>query len=193
MAKLDTLTKGIVQSVNAAHSSGTVYSGTPLTGSPAGNIFDETIPPPAGGDPSLTARGIKLAPTMTGGAAVAASGGSSTGPGDNSVALAISNLRDSTQTLTAADGTTVVATTSLDDYYTSIVGDVATASSQANDESTVQSTLVSNAQARRQSVSGVSTDEELIDVIQHQHSYQAAARMVNVVDDMMQTLISLGQ
>jgi flagellar hook-associated protein 1 FlgK len=192
MAKLDTLAKGIVQGVNAIHSSGTVYSGSPLTGSAAGNFFDETNPPPAGGDPSLTARGIKLDATMTSGAAVAASGGSSTGPGDNSVALAISNLRDTTQTLTDSSGTTV-ATTNLDDYYNSIIGDVATSSSQANDESTVQSTLMSNAQARRQSVSGVSTDEELIDVIQHQHSYQAAARMVNVVDDMMQTLVSLGQ
>ncbi|HEY4219253.1 MAG TPA: flagellar hook-associated protein FlgK [Gemmatimonadaceae bacterium] len=191
MAKLDTLAKGIVQGVNAVHSSGTVYSGSPLTGSAAGNFFDQTIPPPAGGDPSLTAAGIKLDASLTSDT-VAASGGSSTGPGDNSVALAISNLRDTAQTLTDASGATV-ATRSVDDYYTSIVGDVASSTSQANDDSTVQSTLLSNAEARRQSVSGVSTDEELIDVIQHQHSYQAAARLVNVVDDMMQTLVSLGQ
>jgi flagellar hook-associated protein 1 FlgK len=192
MAKLDTLAKGIVQTVNAIHSSGTVYSGTPPVGSPAGNFFDETNPPPAGGDPSLTARGIKLASTMVSGDDVAASGGTSTGPGNNDVAMAIANLRDASQTLTSADGTTV-ATSSLGDYYDSIVGDVASSTSAANDESTVQSTLLSNADAQRQSVSGVSTDEELIDVIQHQHSYQAAARLVSVVDDMMQTLISLGQ
>lgn len=193
MAKLDTLTKGIVQTVNAIHSSGTVYTGTPPVGSPAGNFFDVTTPAPAGGDPSLTARGIKLASTMTSGAAVAAASGTATGPGNNDVAMAIANLRDTAQTLTAADGTTVVATSTIGDYYNAIVGDVASQTSQSQDESTVQTTLVSNAAARRQAVSGVSTDEELIDVIQHQHSYQAAARLVNVVDDMMQTLIGLGQ
>jgi flagellar hook-associated protein 1 FlgK len=192
MAKLDTLAKGIVQTVNAIHSAGTVYTGTPLTGSAAGNFFDETNPPPAGGDPSLTARGMKLASTMTNGNAVAASGGSATGPGNNDVAMAISNLRDAAQTLTSSAGATV-ATATLGDYYNSIVGDVATSTSQSQDESTVQSTMMTNAETRRQSVSGVSTDEELIDVIQHQHSYQAAARLVNVVDDMMQTLIGLGQ
>ena len=73
------------------------------------------------------------------------------------------------------------------------VGDVATQVSYAQDDSTVQATLVSNASTRRQSVSGVSTDEELIDVIQHQHSYQAAARLVSVVDEMTQTLVDLGR
>ena len=152
-----------------------------------------TTPAPAGGDPSLTARGIKLASTMTSGAAVAAASGTSTGQGNNDVAMAIANLRDSAQTLTAANGTTVVATSTIGDYYNAIVGDVASQTSLSQDESTVQTTLVGNADARRQAVSGVSTDEELIDVIQHQHSYQAAARLVNVVDDMMQTLIGLGQ
>ena len=50
-----------------------------------------------------------------------------------------------------------------------------------------------NWSAGRMSVSGVSTDEELISVIQHQHSYQAAARLVSVVDEMTQTLIDLGR
>ena len=39
------------------------------------------------------------------------------------------------------------------------------------------------------SVSGVSTDEELIAIIQHQHAYQAAARLVSVVNDMMDALV----
>jgi len=39
----------------------------------------------------------------------------------------------------------------------------------------------------------VSTDEELVSVIQHQHAYAAAARLVTVVDEMMQTLVDLGK
>jgi flagellar hook-associated protein 1 len=151
-----------------------------------------TTPPPAGTDPLLTARGIRLAPTMTSAAAVAVSGGAATGPGDNTVALTMAGLRDATQTLTSSTGATV-ATTTVGDYFDSIVGDVATSTSQADDELAVKNTMTSNAQTRRQSTSSVSTDEELISVIQHQHAYQAAARLINVVDEMMQTLVGLGQ
>jgi flagellar hook-associated protein 1 len=73
------------------------------------------------------------------------------------------------------------------------VGDLATETRYAEDDATVQKTIASSADARRQSVSGVSTDEELMNVVQHQHAYQAAARLVSVVDDMTQTLIDLGR
>jgi flagellar hook-associated protein 1 len=192
MAKLDSLAKGVVQSVNAIHSTGKIYSGSPPVAATAGNFFDVTTPPPAGVDPLLTARGMRLASTMTDSTAVAVSGPSSIGPGNNDVALAIAGLQTSAQTITSAGGATI-ATAALGDFYNSIVGDLATTTSQAEDDSTVKSTLMSNADTRRQSTSGVSTDEELISVIQHQHAYQAAARLVNTVDEMMQTLISLGQ
>jgi flagellar hook-associated protein 1 len=82
---------------------------------------------------------------------------------------------------------------SIGGFYAELVGSVATATHQAQDDATVQGALTANAQSRRQSVSAVSTDEELISVIQHQHSYQAAARLVTVVDEMSQTLIDLGR
>jgi flagellar hook-associated protein 1 FlgK len=47
------------------------------------------------------------------------------------------------------------------------------------------------ADARRQSVSGVSTDEELVNMMRVQQSYQAATKMIKVADEMMQTLLSL--
>ncbi len=43
-----------------------------------------------------------------------------------------------------------------------------------------------------QSVSSVSTDEELINVIKFQHAYQAAAHLlVTIADEMAQTLVTL--
>ena len=83
--------------------------------------------------------------------------------------------------------------TTIGGFYTETVGQVASLGQQAQDNSTIQDTLASNAQTRRESVSGVSTDEELIAVIQHQHAYQAAARLVQVVSDMTQTLVDLGR
>lgn len=190
MSQLDAIAKTLVEQVNAIHSTGTVYSGSPPVAAPAGNFFDVTTPPPTGTDPRLTARGIRLAPTLTSPDAVAAAGPGDPGPGDNSVASALAALRQTAFTFTAISGT---ATSSINDYFNSSITSLATAVQESQDEAQVQSTLAANAEVRRQSVSGVSTDEELIAVIQYQHAYQAAARLVTVVDEMMQTLVGLGR
>jgi flagellar hook-associated protein 1 len=191
MARLDSLAKGLVQSVNAIHSAGTVFTGNPPVASSAGNFFDVTTPPPSGTDPRLTARGIRLNPSLTS-ATVASAGAGAAGPGNNATALALANLRDSDVGFTSASGGSI-STTKFGDFYNETVGDIATATQHAEDDSTVQHALASNADTRRQSVSGVSTDEELIKVIQAQHAYQGAARLVSIVDDMMQTLVDLGR
>jgi len=84
------------------------------------------------------------------------------------------------------------ATSSIGGFYTDTVGAVATAAQHAQDVSTAEQTLATNADTQRQSVSGVNTDEELISIIQHQQAYQAAARIVTVVQDMTDTLVHLG-
>jgi flagellar hook-associated protein 1 FlgK len=190
MSKLDAIANGLVQTVNAVHNGATTYNGNPAVAGVAGNFFDVTTPAPLGTDPRLTARGIRLAPTMTGPGAVAASSAGNPGPGNNGVASALFALRDTPQSLTALNGTT---TASLGDYFGETVGSLATSVKEAQDEAAVQTTLASNSETRRQSVSGVSTDEELVAVIEHQHAYQAAARLVSVVDDMMATLVDLGR
>jgi flagellar hook-associated protein 1 FlgK len=42
----------------------------------------------------------------------------------------------------------------------------------------------------RQSVSGVSIDEELANMLKYQHGYSAAARFITTVNDMFDTLIN---
>jgi flagellar hook-associated protein 1 len=191
MARLDSLAKGLVQNVNAIHSAGTVFSGNPPVASSAGNFFDVTTPPPSGTDPRLTARGIRLNPNLTS-ADVATAAAGATGPGNNATALAIASLRDSSVGFTASDSSPI-STGTFGNFYNETVGVIATATQHANDDATVAHTLASNADTRRQSVSGVSTDEELIKVIEAQHAYQGAARLVSVVDEMMQTLVDLGR
>ncbi|HTR79271.1 MAG TPA: flagellar hook-associated protein FlgK [Gemmatimonadaceae bacterium] len=193
MTQLNSLAQGLVTQVNAIHSTGATFSGTPPVASPAGNFFAETNPPPAGGDPYETAAGIQLDPAVAANAgAIAASAGTATGPGDNSVANAIANLQTTTATFTSADGATTFGTMSIDDFYQNLVGSVATQVQNSQDNMTVNDTLKSNADSQRQSVSGVSTDEELTAIIQQQSSYTAAARLVTVVDQMMQTLDQMG-
>jgi flagellar hook-associated protein 1 FlgK len=188
MSRLDAVAKSIVTSVNAIHNGATAYTGTPPVATVAGNFF--SVGTGAATDPAFTARGIKLDATLTSADKVAASA-ASTGPGNGDVATAMSNLRSQTLAITDAAGNTV-GTNSIGGFFTETVGNLATATKYAEDDATVQKTLATNSNARRTAVSGVSTDEELVSVIQHQHSYQAAARLVSVVDEMTQTLVNLG-
>jgi flagellar hook-associated protein 1 FlgK len=192
LARLDSLAAGLVTTVNAIHSAGKIYSGSPPVASAAGNFFDVTTPAPAGTDPRLTARGMRLATTLTGPDKVAASGAAAAGPGNNDTATALAGLREQLVGFTTASGSPL-STLSIGSFFAETVGDLATETRYAEDDATVQKTIASSADARRQSVSGVSTDEELMNVVQHQHAYQAAARLVSVVDDMTQTLIDLGR
>jgi flagellar hook-associated protein 1 FlgK len=182
MSKLDGIASGLITEVNAIHSAGTTYNGNPPVAAAAGNFFDTTTP--------ATARAIKLDATMSSGSAVAAAGAGNPGPGNNAIAAAMTALRTTAVSLTDSTGTT---STTFGDFYSEAVGTVATNVKEATDEATVQKTLASNSDSRRQSVSGVSTDEELVSIIEHQHAYQAAARLVSVVDEMMQTLVELGR
>jgi flagellar hook-associated protein 1 FlgK len=61
----------------------------------------------------------------------------------------------------------------------------------ATDDAAVADTLTDQANLRRQAVSGVNTDEELVNMLRIQQSYQAATKMIKAADEMLQTLISL--
>ena len=56
-------------------------------------------------------------------------------------------------------------------------------------ESTAQ-TLTDNLSDRRDSVSGVSLDEEMTNIIRFQRAYQASARAMSTTDEMLDTLIN---
>lgn len=191
MGQLDTLANMLVTTVNAAHNGGTTYSGNPSTPGVAGNFFEVSSPSGAA-DPYLTARGISLASTLSSADDVAAAGAGAPGPGNNSVATAVSAMRDTLFTITSANGS-ASGTNSIGGYFTQVIGDLATSARYAEDDATVQRTLAGNSATQRSSVSSVSTDEELIGVIQHQHAYQAAARLVSIVDEMTDTLVNLGR
>ncbi len=65
--------------------------------------------------------------------------------------------------------------------------DAQAASSQANSSSLVRQNL----EAQRAAISGVSVDEESINLLNYQRQYQGAARFITVVDEMTQTLLGL--
>ncbi|HEX7490705.1 MAG TPA: flagellar hook-associated protein FlgK [Candidatus Limnocylindrales bacterium] len=76
------------------------------------------------------------------------------------------------------------------DFYASIVGKVGTESSQAQQMSSNQQLVVDQLNNRVSSASGVSLDEEATDMVRFQHAYQAAARVITTMDEMLNTLIN---
>ena len=79
------------------------------------------------------------------------------------------------------------------DYYTDLVAQVANSGSVYRSISDNQQTTVEAAECARQQVIGVSSDEELSNMIKFQNAYNASSRYINVISDMLEHIItSLG-
>lgn len=103
------------------------------------------------------------------------------GVGDNRNALGLSNVQ-STQYLD--DGST-----SLEGAYNSLVGKVGTQTRQAEVAANAQAQLLADAQAQRDSVSGVNLDEEAANLMRYQQAYQASAQVISITNTLFDTLI----
>ncbi len=114
---------------------------------------------------------------------IAASASGTSLPGDNSNALSIINLW----------GTNIanLGNKTFTGFYQGIVSEAGTLSSAAADSLTFDNNLLTELSNRRESISGVSLDEEAINLIKYQRSFQAGARMINVTDELLQTILNL--
>jgi len=103
--------------------------------------------------------------------------------GDGTNATALAALQD--QAVAALGGT------SLNEYYTATVADLAVSLSAATSAAEAGAVIYDSLTAQRESISGVNLDEETVNLITYQRAYQGAARYMTVVDEMLQTLLSL--
>lgn len=78
---------------------------------------------------------------------------------------------------------------SFKDFYIGMIGAVGTSGKVANHKIESQNILVNSLEGQRQSLTGVSTDEELVDLVRFQHMYSACSRYITVIDEMLETLI----
>lgn len=79
---------------------------------------------------------------------------------------------------------------SFKDYYEAMIGELATLGNVYSSTSTSLSGTVQSVENQRQQVIGVSSDEELTYMIKYQNAYNAASRYINVVDEMIEHLIT---
>ncbi len=76
-------------------------------------------------------------------------------------------------------------------FYGNLGGRVGNDLSAAKDSQTTKQNLLSQAQALRQQVSGVSLDQEAENLITFQRSYQATAKMLTVLNTLTETLMNI--
>lgn len=80
--------------------------------------------------------------------------------------------------------------TTIGDFYQKVIGQLGTDVNTAVQTSDNANAMVQMIDNRRQSVSGVSIDEEMTNMVRYQQAYNAAARYVSAVNDMLNTLIN---
>ena len=117
--------------------------------------------------------------------------------GDNDNALAMTDLQYTSMDISQwtcdrhNKNTQGSVTTTIEDYYHSMVGSIGIVSSSISRERDYNEIMVDKLNTLRNSISAVSLDEEMINLIKYQHAYQAAAKLITVSDEMLNTLISV--
>ena len=167
LSSLNTLASSFASAINTVNENG--YD---LTGTQGTAMFSVT--PGNGAAASMSV-------AMTSASQIAASS-SATASGDNSNLLAMINV--GTQPLVNSQTPTQL--------LSGIVYQVGNDVSQAQSDSDAGSLMLTQLQDEQGSVEGVSTDEEASNLLTYQQAYQAAARVVTVVDDLTLVALNLG-
>ncbi|MCM3079650.1 flagellar hook-associated protein FlgK [Brevibacillus invocatus] len=109
--------------------------------------------------------------------------------GDPRMALEIAAIKF--KIIQSGNGPTDLPETStLDDFYRYTIAQLGIDSQEANRMEKNTTILVGTVDAQRQSVSGVSLDEEMADMLRYQKAYSAAARMMTAVDEVLDKIIN---
>ena len=101
--------------------------------------------------------------------------------GDGSIALDIADLKDKTGTINS---------TTFNNFWESSASELGIDISRAEKMEQNQQVVVDELKQKRQEISGVSLDEEMSEMVKFQHGYNAAAKVMSTMDEMLNTLIN---
>ncbi|MBT2687167.1 flagellar hook-associated protein FlgK [Bacillus sp. ISL-47] len=121
-----------------------------------------------------------------------AAGKASGASGDNANAQELADLRKKSfnEYTSLSPDEKAQLSGSLDSYYSGIIGRMGVDSQSAKKDLKNSSILADSVEQNRQSVSAVSLDEEMTNMIRFQHAYNASARNITVVDEMLDKIIN---
>jgi flagellar hook-associated protein 1 FlgK len=131
--------------------------------------------------PSATgaAAGIAVATTDPQAIAAAAAGEGSSGNGNATALAGLSSVA-------------LVGAHTASGFYAALLGQIGSDTSAATTDNTTQQSALTQLTTQRDSLSGVSLDEEAANLTQYQRSYEAAAKLFTIVDTLMAGAINLG-
>lgn len=171
-SNLEGLSYRLATEVNSAH-----QEGYDRNGNPAMHFFE--IP---NGD-SYSVQDLKLNKALVNDVSLIASGAKPNAPGDNTVANVIHSLQFKPM---MSDGKYT-----FDDFYNSKVGEVGVMVQTTNSNYESQKNVVDQLKNMRESISGVSLDEEATKMIEYQKSFEASARVIKMADEMFDTILNI--
>lgn len=164
---LDTLASSLITDVNNVHRAGYGLTGTTgedfFTGTNAANLSVNSA--------------LKENPYLVQAAGVSGEAG------NNTVALALAQL--------ARESRTALANQTFSGAYGAMVSNLGHELNTANGELAEHAAVAAMLERQRASVSGVSLDEEMTDLVRFQHAYEASARIISTVDEMIQTVLAM--
>jgi flagellar hook-associated protein 1 len=153
--------------------------------------LNQAWPPPAhpffiaGASPISVAHTLSVNPALTPAMLDAVEPGPP--PVANGKALQLAALANPVLADDKIDGFSVTS------FYGRIAGKVGGLLNDANFDAESQTQLLAQAEAFRDRLSGISLDEEALYLLEFQRAYEASARMVSVLDEMLQTAVNLGR
>jgi len=170
---MDELAAGIINGVNSQHELGTGLDGS--TGNAFFTALQSGLSNGAAGEMSLNPT-VRDNPEKIAAALTSSSG-------DNQNALNIADLQSSS--LLGNN------TQNFSEFYASMVGELGVEANNITNYYNQQESVLTLLKNRRESVSGVSIDEELTDLIKYQNGYSAAARLISTVDKMLDEMMNM--
>jgi flagellar hook-associated protein 1 FlgK len=168
LTNLDEMAAGLVTEINALH-----RTGFGKDGGTGVNFFD-----PGKIDASNIAVDNAILSNLNN---IAASADGNTG--DNGMALALSSLRNGN---ILSDGTQT-----MEGFYYEMLGEVGALSGEAQTMAENHRLFSSQIENRRQSVQGVSLNDEASQLMLFQRAYQAAARTVSIIDELLEVTVNI--
>ncbi len=169
--RLDDMARTVINEVNTQHAAGKGLDNT--TGV---DFFDAATATPAAD--MRVSQSIVDDPRL-----IAAAGATENPPGGAANAWDIADLAN--QPLMSG------GTETFSDYYTGLVSDVGNDTRTAGSRYDMQRTTMMQLEAYREEVSGVSLDEEMVNLVQFQNAYAAAAKLISATDELLDTIINM--
>ena len=130
-------------------------------------------------------------------AAAQVSSDGSIASGNNANALAITDLQNTSLSISQWTCDRINGniegsfTSTIEGYYHSMVGSIGIASASVSRDRSFSELMVNELSNIRDSISAVSLDEEMTNLIAYQHAYAAAAKLISVSDEMLRTLLDV--